>query len=242
MHRGKPDPIPENKLIFCNCCRRETRHKHVWHGKREDMEEWGEEYGNIQFVESWVFATWICLGCETAVLEERYTNDGMHSEEVDVIWSSVFHPSRERFKLRKKHFQNLPLHLDKIYGEVLLSLNAEAWILSAVGLRALIEGVCENKDIKGRDLKIRIDGLEKILPANIVKNLHSFRFMGNSAAHELAPPKPEELRLALDICEDLLNYLYELDYKSSRLGFMTSRYEKDKSHEIAPGPKDPKLR
>lgn len=232
MHRGKIELIPETGLVFCNCCRRETRHRRVWQSKREDIEELGEAYGGGQFVESWVFITWVCLGCETVALEERYTNDGMHDEERDVIWSSTFHPSRERFKLRKKHFQNLPPHLDRIYNEALLSLNAEAWLLSAVGLRALIEGVCKNKKVKGPNLKVSIDGLSEILPPNIVKNLHSFRFMGNSAVHELTPPTPEELRLALDICEDLLNYLYELDYKSARLGSLTSRYQQGKPLEI----------
>jgi hypothetical protein len=226
MHRGHPDPLPENKIIFCNCCRRQTRHKHAWNGKREDIDESGKDYDGSQFVESTVFATWICLGCETAVLEERYTNDGMRSEDIDIIWSSTFHPPRERFKIRKKHFQNLPSNLDKIYGEILLSLNAEAWLLSAVGLRTLIEGICKNKEIEGANLYTQIDGLNKILPPNIVKNLHSLRFMGNYAAHELTPPAPEELRLALDICEDLLNYLYELDYKSARLGSLTSRYQR----------------
>jgi hypothetical protein len=41
--------------------------------------------------------------------------------------------------------------------------------------------------------------------------------MGNKAIHELAAPKSEELALAISIIEDLLNFLYELDYKASRL-------------------------
>jgi hypothetical protein len=55
------------------------------------------------------------------------------------------------------------------------------------------------------------------LPQSIVTNLHSLRFIGNEAAHELAAPAEEELRLAIEICEDLLNYLYELDYKAHQL-------------------------
>ena len=56
-----------------------------------------------------------------------------------------------------------------------------------------------------------------ILPENIVSNLHSIRFIGNEAAHELASPAKDDLRIAIEICEDLLNYLYELDYKARHL-------------------------
>ena len=64
------------------------------------------------------------------------------------------------------------------------------------------------------------------LPENIANNLHSIRFIGNEAAHELEAPSPDELRLAISICEDLLNYVYELDYKAYRLA--TSREANEK--------------
>jgi len=35
--------------------------------------------------------------------------------------------------------------------------------------------------------------------------------------HELAAPKLAELWLAIGVIEDLLNFLYELDYKASQL-------------------------
>ncbi len=81
----------------------------------------------------------------------------------------------------------------------------------------LIEGICDNKKIKGKNLEDRINGLVGYLPQNIVANLHGFRFMGNEALHKMTAPKPEDLRLAIEVSEDLLNYLYELDYKVSRL-------------------------
>lgn len=55
------------------------------------------------------------------------------------------------------------------------------------------------------------------LPPNIVESLHSFRFMGNVAAHELQAPNREDLKLAIEVIEDLLNFLYELDYKAQQL-------------------------
>ena len=56
-----------------------------------------------------------------------------------------------------------------------------------------------------------------VLPANIVENLHGFRFIGNDAIHKLEAPAEFEISLALDIIEDILNFLYGLDYKASLL-------------------------
>ncbi len=71
--------------------------------------------------------------------------------------------------------------------------------------------------MKGANLKKRIDGLEAHLPKTIVSNLHGFRFMGNEALHQLAAPKPTDLKVAIEVSEDLLNFLYQLDYKASLL-------------------------
>jgi hypothetical protein len=55
------------------------------------------------------------------------------------------------------------------------------------------------------------------LPPNIVESLHGFRFIGNKAIHELEPPTQPELALAIDVMEDLLNFLFELEYKARGL-------------------------
>lgn len=60
--------------------------------------------------------------------------------------------------------------------------------------------------------------MKSLLPVNIVRNLHGFRFIGNRAVHELEAPDKSELGLAIDVIEDLLNFLYSLDYKASILG------------------------
>ena len=84
----------------------------------------------------------------------------------------------------------------------------------------MIEGICREQAVEGKTLQQKIEGLKKVLPENIVKNLHGLRFMGNQATHELEAPSGYELTIALEICEDLLNYLYELDYKTARLAHL----------------------
>lgn len=215
--------IPERTWVYCNRCKGDTRHESLYKSSRQEAE--CDEDHRPMFVETWLYLGWRCLGCDSVALEERYTCEGMHDEDGNDIWDSTFHPDRARGKIKAKHFNNLPESLKRIYKESLIAFNSEAQLLSATGLRSLIEGVCRDKNIEGRNLEKMIDGLAQVLPENIVKNLHSLRFMGNSATHELTPPSHYELRLAIEICEDLLNYLYELDYKTARLGSMNSKHK-----------------
>jgi hypothetical protein len=67
------------------------------------------------------------------------------------------------------------------------------------------------------NLEMKIEGMKSLSPERIVKNLHEFRLMGNRAVHELEAPRSSELGLALDVIEDILNFVYALDYKASLL-------------------------
>jgi hypothetical protein len=123
-----------------------------------------------------------------------------------------------REDLRPQRFRRLGPTLEQIYREMIECFNDRSLILSNAGLRALLEGVCEDKRISGRDLRTKIDNLKPLLPnKNIIDALHHFRFTGNEAVHKLKAPEVEDVRLAIDVMEDLLNYLYELDYKAARL-------------------------
>lgn len=130
----------------------------------------------------------------------------------------VYFPERSQYDLAPKPYTKLTPKLAALYSEAITCYNREALILCAAGLRALLEGICQDKKIKGRNLKVKIEGLKTLLPnKNIIRNLHHFRFMGNEAVHELAAPKRTELALAISVIEDLLNFIYELDYKASQL-------------------------
>ena len=138
--------------------------------------------------------------------------------EYDEEQNFAYFPKRSRNVWAAKTYSKLKPELTAIYQEAISCYNAGALILCTAGLRALLEGICQDKRIKGRNLKAKIDGLNAILPnKNIIKNLHHFRFMGNDAIHELTSPKPGELTLAISVIEDLLNVVYEMDYKASQL-------------------------
>jgi len=204
--------LPDRKRIFCNRCRNETNHFLKAEHSRKFCEE---EHGQLIYWEEEVSRFWICAGCDQGTLEICYTMSGMVDEEGNQIYDSSFFPKRK--EITKKHFRKLPRKLDILYSEAIQAYNNKLLILCAAALRALIEGICVDKNIKGKNLASKIDAMTDILPENIVKNLHGFRFMGNEALHELNSPQKRDLLLAIEIIEDLMNFIYDLDYKSSQL-------------------------
>jgi hypothetical protein len=194
--------------IYCNRCKHDTNHEL----KGEHKAVFG--LGPNDLRETLTYKLWACMGCEHAVLEEEDWVDGMGEDDIEI----TFYPERSRRALVPKSYSKLEPTLAAIYKEAVTCYNSNAPILCAAGLRALLEGICQDKRIKGKNLKAKIEGLQKHLPnKNIIRNLHHFRFMGNDAVHELAAPKSNELALAIGVIEDLLNFFYELDYKASQL-------------------------
>lgn len=221
----EPTGVPlQKKLLFCNHCKTETNH--TCHSEYIRHREYEGHYW-----EENRYRLWVCAGCENATLEVAFQDVGYGSDD---NWDIDYFPKRKEYDVSGKSFRKLPDKLNKIYRETIQAFNDSLNLLCAVGLRALIEGICDDKGIKGNNLEAKIDNLKNILPSNIVTNIHNFRFIGNTAIHELTPPPNDVLRLAIEIVEDLLNFLYELDYKASGL----TRYRQTGSIlEPAPPPK-----
>ena len=211
MNNENLEKIPKIRNLYCNRCRGLTKHESLWKTSRQNVEL--DEQEELEFLEDYIYIVGQCCGCESISLEERYKHMGYPEN----MWDKQYYPKRRINHINPKFFNKLPDKLLKIYKESVTSFNSGTHLLCSVGLRSLIEGVCKDKNITGRNLETKIDGLSNILPENIVRNLHSLRFMGNDAVHELDPPTYYELRLSIEICEDLLNYLYELDYKTTQL-------------------------
>jgi hypothetical protein len=204
--------------VFCNNCRSETNHQiKAQHTSQYPDIRAGRYTG---YWEERRQRLLICAGCEEGTLEVGWTCAGDHDRESgEQFWSNTYYPQRKKRQVDAKRFKQLPERLDKIYRETVQGFNIEIRILTAVGLRSLVEGICKDQDIgqSGNNLKTRIEQLDQILPDHIVEDLHEFRFMGNEAVHELGAPSEADLRMAIEICEDLLNYIYELDYKVKQL-------------------------
>lgn len=206
-----PEDSRKKERIYCNQCEQETNHEL----KGEHRAEIGPGHGPQQDIVVYLF--WVCMGCDHGVLEVSYWCGDMPGASV----AHQFFPKPSRHQLPTKRYSKLKPKLAAIYREAVTCYNEYALVLCAAGLRALLEGICQDKKVKGKNLKQKIEGLQPHLPnKNIIRNLHHFRFMGNDAVHELDPPKQNELAVAISVIEDLLSFFYELDYKASQLRAM----------------------
>ena len=208
--------IGDQFRIYCNWCQQPTNHfLKALH--RSPVDWYLATIGEIdrdavaedaQYVE---YRLWHCAGCDTGTFEIIYNEGEPYAP------SARWLTPRQYFGVGTKTFHHLPSTLKAIYEESIYAYNHNKLVLCTIGLRALLEGICKDKGITGRNLKDKIDGLNTLLPQHIVDNLHVYRKAGNEAAHELQPQSQFNLRQYIDLIEDLLNFLYELDHKASRI-------------------------
>lgn len=195
----------ERILVDCTNCKLETNHD-ILHA--EDVHNSDEDSGIHSGADYQMIR---CRGCETISFLERSWNSEDTDEDGQPIATLVLYPSRTIRKPIEGYYY-LPDKARKVYQETLTALSNKAPILAAIGIRAVVEAVCIDKSCTGHNLENNIDLLVKKghLAADQARFLHLQRFMGNAAAHEIAPPEQAELRAALDIAENLLVNLYVL--------------------------------
>jgi Domain of unknown function (DUF4145) len=170
-----------------------------------------------------------CGGCKTVTYrEESYFSEDEGTDE-------VLYPARTTGKLIAKDFHNAPTALRRIYRETIEAFNSECLTLCAGGLRAIVEGICADKkiekgpvevDVKGvktikqmKNLDGKISGLREkgFLTEPNARVLHTHRYLGNEALHDLQMPSVDELRLAIDIIEHVLVGLYTIEDKAHEI-------------------------
>ena len=118
-----------------------------------------------------------------------------------------------------RQYNYLPDEIEDLYQETIGCFKNNFRILSAAGVRALVEGICLNKGVKGGNLEEKIEGLAKngILTKDNAAILHTHRHLGNEAVHELATPSNQELSLSIRIIEHILDNIYEFPAKKEAL-------------------------
>ena len=202
--------IDKNKY-YCRSCRNLTRHKTLYSQKigknytYDDDDEicWSEEYKTIQ-----------CEGCETLAFAKVYSDQTMieylGGEEFRYYDNIDFYPQFLENGNELKHIEYIPKEIATIYRETIQALKTKSYILAAVGFRSIIEATCNNLKIKDEKLKQKINSLGNNGHISIkeANRLHSIRFLGNDAVHEIEKPSYKMLLVVLEIVNHLLSTLY----------------------------------
>lgn len=212
--------MAEIKTIFCNTCRHETNHEVKSSHVRSYQDVSEDSYGSksLDFFEEYEYSFLICRGCDTAVLEEKYTNTAMKNLVGEFLYATEYSPKLKRSGFREiKRFLHIDKKLNEAYKEIIISNQQGLRIVTAMGIRALLEGICVHEGIddkKTRGLRDKIKSLKSIrdIPSSIIDGLNSIKFFGDGAAHRLNEANEDSLRLSIDLMEALLTELYEAKF------------------------------
>lgn len=193
---------------FCRTCKGLRNHHELFIKKTNGDD--GDGY--FQWIEN--FSTIECLGCNTISFLKTYGDTSMVQPDEDgnpdYYFENVIYPSYLEKSYELVYLRHLPPAIKMIYSETIVSLKSNLSILTAGGLRAIIEAICNHLKIRNGNLEERIDLLHKKghLTLSESKRLHSIRFLGNDALHEMEKPKKEHLFILLDIVNHLLSNLF----------------------------------
>lgn len=191
---------------YCGNCNRETNHKII--GKHDDTTDPDIYHCMIQH------AVVQCKGCDHVSFRKAFHDyeagypgdDGEWDHPVDI---EVF----PKVKKGNLDLSDAPEIVQSIYNESCSAFADEAYTLAGIGFRATIEAICNHQSIKGQELSTRINNLASsgLISKKDSTRLHSIRFLGNDAAHDVKKPNIKSLEAALTIIEHLLTTIYLLD-------------------------------
>lgn len=197
----------------CVKCKRETRHKTVV----ETVTQGDSEY---QFYES--HGVIECQGCEKRAFRYFFRDIEQAYPISDSEWECPetieYYPKYNPAHVEIDHIARIPDIVGEIYLESMLAVQAGALTLAGLGLRGTIEAVCNDREIKGRDLASRIT---KMATQGLISNkdaarLHAIRFLGNDAAHDIKKPSEMQMSVAIKIINHLIQSVYLLELEMAR--------------------------
>lgn len=201
-----------NIKAFCRSCKG-LRNQIIVHniplnGNYEDYLYWNENYQIIK-----------CLGCETISFRYVYGDSEMmgYDEEGDTIYLEdikIF-PAYLKEVNEIEHLHYLPKKIREIYSETVTALKNNLLLLASGGLRACIEAICQDKKITNYSLMEKIDKLSEkgILTINDSRLLHSIRFLGNDALHNIDKPDEKTINILFEIVNHTIESLYVKENK-----------------------------
>lgn len=202
-------------VLVCDRCNRETSHAILAEVKSHDS----DPEGDIQVWDDYSVVQ--CRGCRSLSFchSSRCTED-CDPHDVNALLNRIKqYPSRVAGRPPLRDAYHLPNSVGQIYEETRAALVQEHPILAGIGIRAIVETICNEKTAPGRDLREKITGLVTLhlITPSEAEVLHRLRFMGNQAAHSVKAHGSDELNTALDVVEHLLRTVYLLQIQTKRL-------------------------
>ncbi|MEQ9916421.1 DUF4145 domain-containing protein [Pectobacterium aroidearum] len=195
--------------VDCHICERITNHKRLIEVKLSSTQHEDDLYDNsVTCYKNLKILQ--CQGCmEPSLKTETYDSENIDYNTSEPKISVDYYPKRKQL-LQFEHTYRLPTALRDMYIETISAINSECLTIAGIGIRGLIETICKEEKIEGRNLEEKINNLftEGKISGDSKVILHSLRILYNKSAHESFKPSIEQLNLSLDIIELLMKQIY----------------------------------
>jgi len=194
-------------LTHCNRCGHTTIHRIVveYEARWDDGDGYfgGEDHRILR-----------CGGCDSikysvASWDSQEWDEDENGETVFARTTKFFPPTQVR-KLDIDYMFNVPQRILHVLTETLDAQSSNNLILATVGLRILIETICDASKCKGRNLEKKIEELEGngLISPDEKALFHKVRTFANKGAHLGQAMSADQVASGLDISTHLLETLF----------------------------------
>ncbi len=209
---------------LCIACRVNTNHN-ILHDLTLSNSQFPIDAAKMQIIE--------CAGCESKSFRMVYSSplNGFKPDGTGFLEKEFLFPRRNMLR-HPIDIYWLPEDIRNVYLEVLNALQNEIYILSAAGIRAIVEGICIHKKAPHKNLYMNITWLHEkgYVTAEQASAMHTQRFLGNEAVHQLSKPTEMEFNAALDIIEAILTSIYILPKRKALQESKARKRKNDDTH------------
>ena len=175
------DPKGQEIWAPCGTCGKTTAHQALTQVDISDATPGNEiQWGSENF-------TIMCCGCKTvSFCQESNSSEDFGCSEIgeqEYFTTQKVYPSRVSGRPLLKDYYRLPHGVANIYKQTHEAVCNNQSILAGIGLRAIVEAVCEEKTASGPNLLKRIDDLvtKGVSTQSSADILHTIRLMDNAS-------------------------------------------------------------
>jgi uncharacterized protein DUF4145 len=165
-----------NVLVVCGECGRSTEHEVLAHVESSDASPEGD-------IQVWTdYLTLRCRGCKELSFCLKSTDTEDTDSHGQPITTTRLFPGRIAGRPPLRDLYHLPADLREVYEETRSALMEGLAVLTGIGIRAIVETVCNEKQAPGGNLAQKIQGLVTLdlitqNEADIRKTAHSWSAM-----------------------------------------------------------------
>lgn len=189
----------------CRTCNHYNRHTLVaqYQDQRsqDDDFRWWEYYQIIT-----------CDGCDTPAFRKLYTDELQYDYDTNKFDETItIYPSAEKIAKEIEGTWRLPEKIRRVYQETVDAINRNSLVLGAIGIRVLIESICDDRNCKlSNDLPSSLHKLKAngYISEGQYDTLMISKDLLNKVTHEAFAAPLGHLKVALSSVDNMLEHMY----------------------------------